>query len=128
MSLGVKTWSLIPVLLVARLLFGQTDTSNDMKHGIVTGTVVENKSGAPLRKAVVIIRHEQEEGTGASTDALGKFTLRDIDPGTYQVTVERATAQEKKRWVAGIRCRHQRPWGIPRIWYCAGGIQDRCFL
>jgi len=101
MSLGVKTWSLIPVLLVARLLFGQTDTSNDMKHGIVTGTVVENKSGAPLRKAVVIIRHEQEEGTGASTDALGKFTLRDIDPGTYQVTVERdgyvATRESERR-------------------------------
>lgn len=101
MSLGVKTWSLIPVLLVARLLFGQTDTSNDMKHGIVTGTVVENKSGAPLRKAVVIIRHEQEEGTGTSTDALGKFTLRDIDPGTYQVTVERdgyvATRESERR-------------------------------
>jgi len=63
--------------------------------------VVENKSGAPLRKAVVIIRHEQEEGTGTSTDALGKFTLRDIDPGTYQVTVERdgyvATRESERR-------------------------------
>jgi protocatechuate 3,4-dioxygenase beta subunit len=51
--------------------------------------VVDGESGAGVAKAVVILRHDQGGGIGAITDREGKFTLRDVDPGSYVLAVER---------------------------------------
>ncbi|HUI81607.1 MAG TPA: carboxypeptidase-like regulatory domain-containing protein, partial [Bryobacteraceae bacterium] len=60
------------------------------KTGSITGVVVDDKSSDPIPKAIVIIRvREQEPGIGTTAGADGKFTLRDVDPGTYTITVER---------------------------------------
>jgi protocatechuate 3,4-dioxygenase beta subunit len=72
----------------ASLLFPQENPA-PQKTGSVSGTVVDEKSGEGIAKALVIIRRDQEGGVGQFTDADGKFTLRDLDPGTYTLSVER---------------------------------------
>jgi hypothetical protein len=59
------------------------------KPGAVTGVVVEEKSGEPVRKAAVILSREQGESVGAETDAEGAFVFRDLAAGGYTVRVER---------------------------------------
>lgn len=73
---------LVLVLLVSVCMWAE-------KPGAVTGVVVEEKSGEPVRKAVVILGREQGESVGAETDAEGAFALRELAPGGYTVRVER---------------------------------------
>jgi protocatechuate 3,4-dioxygenase beta subunit len=54
----------------------------------IHGRVVEAKSGDPVKKAVVIIRHAQETGLGAMTDASGEFQFEGVEPGAYTITAE----------------------------------------
>ena len=53
------------------------------QQGTITGTVVDATSGEPLPAANVII-----EGTnmGASANAEGQYTIRNVPPGNYTVT------------------------------------------
>jgi protocatechuate 3,4-dioxygenase beta subunit len=57
--------------------------------GRVSGTVVESKSGEAIRKALVLLRRDPHPPTGTLTDASGKFTFRDLEPGLYLVAVEK---------------------------------------
>jgi hypothetical protein len=84
------------LLLTAALLLdtvaavvGQEKPVEPPKTGSVTGVVIDEKSGARIAKAVVILRRDQEGGVGENTGADGKFTLRDVDPGAYVLAVER---------------------------------------
>jgi hypothetical protein len=59
--------------------------------GTVAGRVIEAHSGdpaKPVRKALVILKHGQEPGTGAYSDDKGNYRLQ-VEPGAYSVTVER---------------------------------------
>ena len=56
----------------------------------VHGRVIESKSGAPVKKSVVILRRAQEPGIGASTDAFGEFRFDNLEPGPYPLNAERA--------------------------------------
>ena len=68
---------------------GQENPVDVPKTGSVAGVVIDEKSGARIARAVVILRRDQEGGIGEITGADGKFTLRDVDPGTYVLAVER---------------------------------------
>ncbi len=68
---------------------GQENPREPAKTGSVAGVVIDEKSGDRVAKAVVILRRDQEGGIGEITSADGKFTLRDVDPGTYVLAVER---------------------------------------
>jgi protocatechuate 3,4-dioxygenase beta subunit len=68
---------------------GQESPAARPKTGSVAGVVIEEKSEEGIAKAFVILRRDQEGGIGEITGADGKFTLRDVDPGTYVLTVER---------------------------------------
>ena len=68
---------------------GQESPADPPKTGSVAGVVIEEKSEEHIAKAFVILRRDQEGGIGAITGPDGKFTLRDVDPGTYVLTVER---------------------------------------
>lgn len=57
--------------------------------GSVAGIVIDEKSGDGVAKAVVILKQNQQGGIGTTTSLDGKFTLRDLDPGTYVLAVER---------------------------------------
>ena len=79
-------------MLAASLAAQSTDAT---KLGGVSGVVAESKSEAPVAKALVIVRGNQKAGAGDAgigirTSASGAFTFRDLEPGTYQITVERA--------------------------------------
>ncbi len=76
------------------------------KPGSVAGVVVENKSDEPVRKAHVILRHDQGPGIGTTTDATGNFTLHNLEPGSYTVTVRRdgyVFAPEGRRQVLTVK-------------------------
>lgn len=57
----------------------------------VEGRVVEAHSGdpaKPIRKALIVLKHGQEPGTGAYSDDKGHYRLQ-VEPGAYSVIVER---------------------------------------
>jgi iron complex outermembrane receptor protein len=56
------------------------------QNGRISGTVTQRESGVPLASARVTV-----VGTafGAMTDAAGRYTIVEVTPGTYEVTVQR---------------------------------------
>ncbi len=57
--------------------------------GTIEGQVVDAATGAPVRKAVVGLWHEvppsKNDYSQIEADALGRFVLSDLTPGTYRV-------------------------------------------
>ena len=68
---------------------GQEDPAAAPKTGSIAGAAIDEKSGEGIAKALIILRRGQEGGVGEISDAKGKFTLRDVDPGVYTLSVER---------------------------------------
>jgi protocatechuate 3,4-dioxygenase beta subunit len=62
----------------------------------IEGTVFNSATGEPLRKANLTLRRADPSPGGMSmsyaavSDAAGRFTIRDIEPGRYRLGVERA--------------------------------------
>src|SRR6266851_6263835 len=77
------------LLGTAAHIAGQENPVEPPKTGSVAGVVIDEKSGDRVAKAVIILRRGEEGGIGGITGADGKFTLRDVDPGTYVLAVER---------------------------------------
>jgi hypothetical protein len=59
------------------------------KPGGAEGRVVDAGSGEPVRKAMVILRRNQESGAAAYTDAKGEFHFAELEPGAYAVSAMR---------------------------------------
>ncbi len=51
--------------------------------GLITGTVTDALNGRPLSGVVVSVAGGQR---GATTDASGRYTIRDVRPGSYRIT------------------------------------------
>ena len=68
---------------------GQENPPVSPKTGSIAGVAIDDKSGEGIAKALIILRRDREGGLGEITDAKGKFTLRDVDPGVYTLSVER---------------------------------------
>ncbi len=81
--------SIASVLLGGALLTGQENPAAAPKTGSVAGAVIDERSGEGIPKALVTLRRDPEGGIGQITDSNGKFTLRDVEPGTYTLAVER---------------------------------------
>jgi hypothetical protein len=86
--------TLFRVLMVSVLFGGASplfpqENPAPPKTGSVSGTVVDEKSGEGIAKALLIVRRDQEGGVGQFTGPDGKFTLHDLEPGTYTISVER---------------------------------------
>lgn len=80
-------------LVLAASSPSQTETPKETPKQSVQGKVVDVRSGQPIRKVNVHLRG----GTGgsygplsATTSADGTFTIEDLEPGRYFVTLERA--------------------------------------
>lgn len=73
----------------AALVSGQENPPAPPKTGSIAGIAIDEKSGDGIAKALIILRRGQEGGVGEVTDASGKFTLREVDPGMYTLSVER---------------------------------------
>ena len=85
----IRFFPTMALLGAAVPIAGQEGPLPPPKTGSVAGVVMEEKSEEGIAKAFVILRRDQEGGIGAITGPDGKFTLRDLDPGTYVLTVER---------------------------------------
>jgi carboxypeptidase family protein len=71
--------------------------------GRITGTVVRDSDGAPLRRARVVLR-PLEAGTpalGADADDKGAFEIRDIPRGSYSLTAQRDGYLETSTFLRG---------------------------
>src|SRR5712691_1720331 len=85
----IRLLTVVALLGAAVPIAGQENSVKPAKTGSVAGVVIDEKSGDRVAKATVILRREQEGGIGEITSADGEFTLRDVDPGTYVLAVER---------------------------------------
>jgi len=85
----VRLFVAVVLLGAAAPAAGQEKAAEPPKTGSVSGVVIDEKSEDRIAKASVILRRDQEGGIGQITDSNGKFTLRDVDPGTYVLAVER---------------------------------------
>ncbi len=70
--------------LVAATALAQTGNS-------IEGTVLNERTGMPLRRAHVVLHPEQTglSAIGVDTDDKGAFTIRDVDPGRYSLSAAR---------------------------------------
>jgi protocatechuate 3,4-dioxygenase beta subunit len=59
------------------------------KPGGAEGRVVDAGSGEPIRKAMVILRRNQESGAATYTDAKGEFHFAELEPGAYALSAMR---------------------------------------
>jgi hypothetical protein len=59
------------------------------KPGGAEGRVLDAGSGEPIRKAMVILRRNQESGAAAYTDAKGEFHFAELEPGAYALSARR---------------------------------------
>ncbi len=79
-----------PVLFAnAVLVLGQENPATPPKTGSVVGVAVDEKSGDGIARVRIVLRRDQEGGIGEVTSVDGKFTLRDVEPGTYTLSAER---------------------------------------
>ena len=76
--------ALVPCLAAAAALFAPMRA--DAQTGGITGRVTDQGTGTPLEAARVILTGTTRIGT---TDRDGRYTLRDVAPGTYQLRVLR---------------------------------------
>ncbi len=85
----IRLLAAVALLGAAAPAAGQESPAEPPKTGSVAGVVIDEKSEDCIAKALVILRRDQEGGVGQITGSDGKFTIRDLDPGTYIVAVER---------------------------------------
>ena len=85
----IRLFATVALLGAAAPAAGQESPAEPPKTGSVAGVVIDEKSEDRIAKAFVILRRDQEGGVGQTTGSDGKFTLRDMDPGTYIIAVER---------------------------------------
>jgi protocatechuate 3,4-dioxygenase beta subunit len=87
---------LLLVLLTPSAIFAQTsDSPPDPKNEecSLRGTVVKLSDSAPLRRARVILRsadNDRANGISVLTDSAGRFQLKGIEPGRYNLSVNHA--------------------------------------
>jgi Carboxypeptidase regulatory-like domain len=87
----MRTWVLT---LIGAAVFAQNlppGAPEPVPGGRITGVVLRDSDGAPLRRARVVLR-PLEAGTpamGADADDKGAFEIRDIPRGTYSLTAQR---------------------------------------
>lgn len=89
MHIRIRLLTAVVLLRTVAPIMGQENSVDPPKTGSVSGVVIDAKSGDGVAKAVIILRRDREEGIGEIVGADGKFTLRDVDPGTYVLAVER---------------------------------------
>src|SRR5215470_3177988 len=90
MKVVFKLWCAL--VLAAGAAAQAPDTTEDKKPGSIEGIVVNRMTGEPLARAHVHIAKDlySDEGSyGAITTQDGRFSIRGVAPGDYQVSVER---------------------------------------
>jgi hypothetical protein len=87
-----RTFRWVFACLVAATAQNQNSSSpGGVPGGSVEGTVVNDRSGLPLRRAQVILRPAKAGGNSMAveTDDKGGFSIRDVEPGQYSLIASR---------------------------------------
>jgi Carboxypeptidase regulatory-like domain len=83
-------WIASMLMLYASVLDSHQEQATELqKRDSIAGSVVESTSDEPVRKALVILRACNGATIGTNTDATGKFTLHNVEPAHYIITVSR---------------------------------------
>jgi Carboxypeptidase regulatory-like domain len=80
-------------LMAAATSPSQTDAPKDGQKQSIQGKVIETKSGQPIRKVNIEVMGGSGQSYGrheATTGADGTFTIEDMTPGRYTITLQRA--------------------------------------
>jgi hypothetical protein len=78
-------------LVAAATSPGQTDGPKQVQKQSIQGKVMEAKSGQPVRKVNVEVAGVQSYGHySTTTSGDGTFTIENLEPGRYAVTLERS--------------------------------------
>jgi hypothetical protein len=78
---------MIVVLILAGLHAPADAATAGITQATVTGTVLDQQSALPIKGASVILLQGGKEITSAATDAFGAFTIANVNPGVYDVSV-----------------------------------------
>ena len=84
---------LLMVLVAGTATRGQTEAKSPKEDlGTISGVVMKMAGSVPLRKARAWLQSTDDprRSISALTDAAGKFTLKDIEPGSYRLSISRA--------------------------------------
>ena len=89
MNIAYRTIRYLPAAGLILLLFSFSLYAQDQAGGTVTGTVVDATTNLPLESVYAILQSEKDSSlvTGAVTRKNGKFTIKNIVPGSYSVKV-----------------------------------------
>lgn len=88
---GALRFSLAAFVSGCFLLLAQQPAEKPPEKGRVEGTVVKAGTNEPLRRALVILQRPESRAPAQSTwtDAAGRFSFADLEPGRYRLQVER---------------------------------------
>lgn len=78
------------IVLLFHLATKAQQKSSNNKDGIITGIVKDSLTQTPIEYATITLFTigNNKALNGSTTDSLGQFSLRDIQPGTYHISIE----------------------------------------
>ncbi len=68
---------------------GQVSTAPKTASGVIRGRVVSAETGAPLRRARVVLNEGQQDARATSTEADGRYEFSQLGPGRYSITASK---------------------------------------
>jgi uncharacterized membrane protein len=81
---GYQTSSLTVSVLSGTIATGDFSLSQIVAPGSITGSVHDAEDGSPMEGATV-----SDGARTTTTDALGRYTIADVPPGSYEVTTSK---------------------------------------
>ena len=88
-----RFFTVLAILVTALFSFGQAPRPAGASTASVSGIVVKDPGSEPLKKVLVQIIAENQTAAGtytASTDAEGRFHAEQMEPGRYQIFLEKS--------------------------------------
>lgn len=83
-------------LLGIVILVSTSSISAQVGSGTLKGTLTDSETGEPLPFVNVILKAGDQQVAGGTTDFDGNYTIKPIDPGSYNVTVSYIGYNSKK--------------------------------
>ena len=98
---------------VSKCSSAPTSSTTTSNPGSISGTVIDANSQKPVQNAVVAAGNFNSEGS-AVTDSSGRFSITNLNPGTYSVAVE-ASLPYLPQVLAGVTVQSGKDTLIPPI-------------
>jgi len=93
-------------LLGTLFLVFSTSLFAQVGSGTLKGTLIDSETGEPLPFVNIVLQDGDRQVTGSATDFDGKYTIKPIPPGTYDVLVSYVGYNAKK--IEGVRINNEK--------------------